>query len=296
MDRTSSKQLYTPNLAVNAIAARKTNDRCEGFNYLHHSPAVHSQASQYDNRPTTQHQKKSPVQDITSQSSSTLISASASQSTEEELMSSCVSDAPCPRDRVTMSVAVPITVAETVPGDTVVGEVAKKDTKERSKERKGTRDRFRVIWKKFFALQYEGQAVAESAIESHRKNRENGSSQFCQKNLGIGYDLESYVRVGGQGMKDLRMFRKYLSTRSWEESGEEILDYLLTQSWKVTLDIQHEMVDEGKKLVETNAGRELQAEIEKIKEAHKKEMLEIREDMEEAIKTQDTERQEELRG
>ncbi|XMA16031.1 hypothetical protein WAI453_008822 [Rhynchosporium graminicola] len=104
MERTSSKQLYTPNLAVNAIAARKTNDRCEGFNYLpsndndkhakvdlwritfdriidyaanqscregtftmsqHHSPAVHSQASQYDNRPTTQHQKKSPVQDIT---------------------------------------------------------------------------------------------------------------------------------------------------------------------------------------------------------------------------------------
>ncbi|XMA16032.1 hypothetical protein WAI453_008823 [Rhynchosporium graminicola] len=56
------------------------------------------------------------------------------------------------------------------------------------------------------------------------------------------------------------------------------------------------MVDEGKKLVvETNVGRELQAEIEKIKEAHKKEMLEIREDMEEAIKTQDTERQEELR-
>ncbi|CZT53259.1 uncharacterized protein RSE6_14736 [Rhynchosporium secalis] len=83
-----------------------------------------------------------------SQSSSTLISASASQSTEEELMSSCVSDAPCPRDRVTMSVAVPITVAETGPGDTIVGEVAKKDTKERSKERKGTRYRFRVIWKK----------------------------------------------------------------------------------------------------------------------------------------------------
>ncbi|CZT06417.1 uncharacterized protein RAG0_12133 [Rhynchosporium agropyri] len=114
-----------------------------------------------------------------------------------------------------------------------------------------------------------------------------------------------HVRVGGQGMKNLRMFRKvcgekklgsvYLSTRSWEESGEEILDYLLTQSWMVTLDIQHEMVDEGKKLVETNAGRELQAEIEKIKEAHKKEMLEIREDMEEAIKTQDTERQVELR-
>ncbi|CZS97768.1 uncharacterized protein RCO7_00062 [Rhynchosporium graminicola] len=185
----------------------------------HHSPAVHSQASQYDNRPTTQHQKKSPVQDITP---------------------------PTPRDV-------------------------------------------------FIAVM----GVTGSRITTFIQ-------QFCQKNLGIGYDLESYVRVGGQGMKDLRVFRKvcgekklgsvYLSTRSWEESGEEILDYLLTQSWKVTLDIQHEMVDEGKKLVvETNVGRELQAEIEKIKEAHKKEMLEIREDMEEAIKTQDTERQEELR-
>ncbi|KAL2076156.1 hypothetical protein VTL71DRAFT_1099 [Oculimacula yallundae] len=151
------------------------------------------------------------------------------------------------------------------------------------------------------------------------------------------------VRVGGQGMKNLRMFRKVcgeknlgsvvLATTMWsscplsdanlresqltgnsdlwkflitkgarifrhdrgEESGQEILDHLLTRGRKVILDIQHEVVDEGKKLVDTNAGREVQAEIEKIKEAHKKEMQEIREDMEEAIRSKDTERQEELR-
>jgi predicted small metal-binding protein len=152
------------------------------------------------------------------------------------------------------------------------------------------------------------------------------------------------VRVGGQGMKNLRMFRKVcgeknlgsvlLVTTMWslcppsdannreaqltsnsdlwkfligkgarifrhdrgQESGQQILDYLLARGRKITLDIQHEMIDEGKQLVETNAGREVQADIEKLKEAHKKEMQEIREDMEEAIRSQDTERQEELRA
>ncbi|KAG4431674.1 hypothetical protein IFR05_012840 [Cadophora sp. M221] len=170
------------------------------------------------------------------------------------------------------------------------------------------------------------------------------SYQFKIRLTGIVYlHRITDVRVGGQGMKNLRMFRKVcgeknlssviLATTMWslcppsdaakreeqltnnsdlwkflvgkgarifrhdrgEESGQEILDYLVSRARKVTLDIQHEMVDQGKNLSETSAGQEVQAEIEKIKEAHRKEMQEIREDMEEAIRSKDTERQEELR-
>ena len=80
-----------------------------------------------------------------------------------------------------------------------------------------------------------------------------------------------------------------------EESGQEILDYLINRAQKVTLDIQHEMVDQGMKLGETGAGREVQEELEKLKEKHEKEMHEIRRDMKKAIKEKDEERQDEIR-
>jgi hypothetical protein len=151
------------------------------------------------------------------------------------------------------------------------------------------------------------------------------------------------VRIGGSGMKNLRMFRKLcgeaglgsvvLATTMWSlcpaadakrredqlvnqndlwkylithgarvfrqddgaVSGQQIIDYLVKRAQPVTLDIQREMVDQGLKLGETGAGKEVQEELEKLKEKHKKEMQEIRQDMEEAIKEKDEERQEELR-
>jgi rubrerythrin len=151
------------------------------------------------------------------------------------------------------------------------------------------------------------------------------------------------VRIGGSGMKNLRMFRKLcgegglgsvvLATTMWslcpaedakrrEEqlvhqndlwqflvgkgasvfrqdngavSGQKIIDHLVNRAQPVTLDIQREMVDQGLKLGDTGAGREVQEELEKLKEKHAKEMREIREDMEEAIKEKDEERQAELR-
>jgi len=151
------------------------------------------------------------------------------------------------------------------------------------------------------------------------------------------------VRIGGSGMKNLRMFRKLcgerglgsvvLATTMWSlcpavdacrredqlvhqndlwkylvghgarvfrqdddaVSGQQIINYLINRAQPVTLDIQREMVDQGLKLGETSAGREVQEELEKLQQKHKKEMCEIRQEMEEAIREKDEERQEELR-
>jgi hypothetical protein len=150
------------------------------------------------------------------------------------------------------------------------------------------------------------------------------------------------VRIGGSGMKNLRMFRKLcgenglgsvvLGTTMWSlcpsrdaerregqlveqndlwsfliqsgakvmrqddgiNSGMKILDYLMSRKRKVTLQIQHEMSEQGLKLSETGAGLEVQAELMRLKEEHEKEMRQIREEMEEAIREKDRERQQEL--
>lgn len=78
-------------------------------------------------------------------------------------------------------------------------------------------------------------------------------------------------------------------------SAGTIIDYLVKRAKPVTLDIQREMVDQGLKLSATNAGREVQEELDKLKEQYEQEMSEIRHDMEEAIRTKDKEREEELR-
>jgi hypothetical protein len=153
----------------------------------------------------------------------------------------------------------------------------------------------------------------------------------------------SDVRIGGSGMKNLRMFRKLcgerglrsvvLATTMWSlcppdqasqrenqlvnqndlwkyltgkgarvfrqddgpVSGYRILDYLVQRASPVILEIQHEMVNKGMKLSETGAGKEVQEELEKLKERHEKEMREIREEMTEAMEQKDEERQAELR-
>jgi hypothetical protein len=79
-----------------------------------------------------------------------------------------------------------------------------------------------------------------------------------------------------------------------KESAERILIYLIQRRRNVTLDIQVEMVDKKLTLSQTAAGKEVQGNLEKLKEEHKKEMKEIRTDMEEAIQNKDKEMQREL--
>lgn len=172
----------------------------------------------------------------------------------------------------------------------------------------------------------------------------NQAYQFQIKLTGIIYlHRITDVRIGGSGMKNLRMFRKLcgerglgsvvLATTMWSLcpdsdarrrenqlvkqndlwkyllshgarvfrqddgaiSGQQIINYLVDRARPVTLEIQHEMVDRGLKLSETSAGKEVQGELEKLKEMHDKEMRDIREEMAEAVKAKDLERQAELR-
>ncbi|KAF2825993.1 hypothetical protein CC86DRAFT_243518, partial [Ophiobolus disseminans] len=149
-------------------------------------------------------------------------------------------------------------------------------------------------------------------------------------------------RVGGSGMKNLRMFRMLcgnrglasvaLVTTMWnlcdEDTGAQRERQLTTQSdmWKsllrhgshtfrqdksrasalsilsslitaarpVTLEIQHEMGDLGLKLSETAAGREVQEDLEKMKLEHRDEMVAVKLEMQDAIRSKDAAWQQEL--
>jgi septin family protein len=150
------------------------------------------------------------------------------------------------------------------------------------------------------------------------------------------------VRIGGSGMKNLRMFRKLCGqgglrsvacvTSMWslcsaddgqrrerqlmqqndlwkylldngvrafrhdanKASAERILRHLIQQRRPVALDIQVEMVDHGLRLSQTAAGKEVQGDLDKLKEQHQQEMQEIRAEMEDAIREKDLERRKEL--
>jgi hypothetical protein len=91
-----------------------------------------------------------------------------------------------------------------------------------------------------------------------------------------------------QGSKVLRQDRE-------KESATEIINYLIEKKRPVTLDIVDEMVNNGKKLDETAAGREVQDEIERQRVIYEQKMENIRSEMIEAANERDRERQEELR-
>lgn len=73
------------------------------------------------------------------------------------------------------------------------------------------------------------------------------------------------------------------------KSGEEIIRYLLGRNQQPTLAIQDEMVNQGKDLRETGAGVEVQAEMEKLRHKYERQLTELREEMNDAIKAHDEE-------
>lgn len=79
-----------------------------------------------------------------------------------------------------------------------------------------------------------------------------------------------------------------------KKSAEAILKYLVQRRRNVTLDIQEEMVNKGLKLSQTAAGKEVQGDLDKLKDQHQQELKEIRSEMEEAIREKDKERQKDL--
>lgn len=78
-----------------------------------------------------------------------------------------------------------------------------------------------------------------------------------------------------------------------EASAIQIIQYMLQQRHRMVLDIQKEMAS-GETLDETSAGRELEAELERLRKQHDEEMKELREDMMEAQRANDKRAQEEI--
>ncbi|KAH8800297.1 hypothetical protein F5884DRAFT_757908 [Xylogone sp. PMI_703] len=78
-----------------------------------------------------------------------------------------------------------------------------------------------------------------------------------------------------------------------EVSAIGIIQYIIGQRRRVVLDIQEEMAS-GKTLDETSAGRELEAEIERMRKRHEADMRDLREEMMDAQRTNDKKAQEEI--
>ncbi|CAA7269626.1 unnamed protein product [Cyclocybe aegerita] len=78
-----------------------------------------------------------------------------------------------------------------------------------------------------------------------------------------------------------------------EESAHLILRHII-DNHPLSLQIQRELVDEHKDISQTAAGAELNKELMRLMEKHKKEMRELQEDLEEAIRTKDEETKREL--
>ena len=97
---------------------------------------------------------------------------------------------------------------------------------------------------------------------------------------------EFWGEMVNQGSKVMRQDRE-------EISAIQIIHYILGQRRRMVLEIQEEMAS-GKALDETSAGRELEAELERMKKQHEAEMKALRDDMMEAQRANDRKSQEEI--
>lgn len=71
------------------------------------------------------------------------------------------------------------------------------------------------------------------------------------------------------------------------QSGIEIIESIVNRKTRVTLSIQHELVDQGKTVAETVAGEEVLAEMAELKKRHQSEIIQLRADIKEAIEERD---------
>ncbi|RFU33052.1 hypothetical protein B7463_g3282, partial [Scytalidium lignicola] len=78
-----------------------------------------------------------------------------------------------------------------------------------------------------------------------------------------------------------------------EASAIRIIQYIIGQRRRMVLDIQEEMAS-GKTLYETSAGRELEAELDRMRKRHEEDMRELREEMIETQRVNDKKSQEEI--
>jgi len=79
------------------------------------------------------------------------------------------------------------------------------------------------------------------------------------------------------------------------DSARAIVDYLLRQNKPVVLDIQDQMINKGKTLDQTTAGRAVQDEISRLKDHFAKELKEVQQERKKALKERDDETARELK-
>jgi hypothetical protein len=99
-------------------------------------------------------------------------------------------------------------------------------------------------------------------------------------------DPQSWGKMVRRGSRVAR----FLDTHA---SALEILNKILKLD-RVTLQIQKELVDEGKNLASTGAGSVVYAELKLLQQEHRTNLVRLQQDMEEAIAARDTEMEEAL--
>lgn len=72
-----------------------------------------------------------------------------------------------------------------------------------------------------------------------------------------------------------------------KQSGTEIIESIINRQTRVTLSIQHELVDQGKTVADTFAGNEVLQEMQALKKKHEHEITQLRADIKEAIEERD---------
>jgi hypothetical protein len=93
------------------------------------------------------------------------------------------------------------------------------------------------------------------------------------------------------------LVRKGVRVRQYDRTYDcalSIIEMLETKK-SVVLDIQHQLIDEGKTLAETSAGRKLEEDINRERERHQKELQAVTDSVEAALRNKDYEMEEILR-
>ncbi|KAH6887450.1 hypothetical protein B0T10DRAFT_71258 [Thelonectria olida] len=91
--------------------------------------------------------------------------------------------------------------------------------------------------------------------------------------------------------KGSRVHRHYNTA----DSAQRIIKELARGSLRVTLDLQDQMVNERRELIETGAGKEIEAELIEERKKWARELKDVRDQMEEAIQLKDMEAQQALK-
>lgn len=72
-----------------------------------------------------------------------------------------------------------------------------------------------------------------------------------------------------------------------ETSGKAIINHLVKQNQIAVVRVQKELIIEGKELYETEAGMEVEAELQRVKERYERQILDLRDELKEALESND---------